>query len=262
MDDFDLASATPVFSGGLKKNAAPQPLEPGSKWPTTHTSPRPQATGDAGMEAARAAAGEDAEKVWKDTGWYLGKDGKYKFEIPDEGVLISDKVVKEIAEASLVSYRLKDVLKHPALYKAYPKLADTPIIFEDLPAANGGYYDHIQNRIHLNRAYILTDSPKDSTATLLHEVQHLIQEATGEDFAVGTSMRNMDKYNRSAGEAEANNVTSRYWSWDFFKDVPPAATEDPIRDPVIEFRKDTLDNANAVKEKGGNWHPKADNKRK
>ena len=184
----------------------------------------------------RLAKGEPAERVRKETGWFQGVDGIWRFEISDdeakfktndaldESVKNEINVVPDPSAPNLfkATYRegtdqyrgawgrteeearknmlrllaketagfdiakvkagdelfLSDVLDHPKLYAAYPDLADLLVTFVDGVDYRGQYSprgDRIQIAISGDQAQMLS--------TLLHEVQHAIQEREG--FAKG-----------------------------------------------------------------------------
>jgi len=87
----------------------------------------------------------------------------------------------------LMAYKLRngdatlaDIIDHPALFEAYPELEDVKVQFAELPPGTIGSYNPNTNRIALS--YKLDDAPE---GTLIHEIQHWIQEA--EEFARGAS---------------------------------------------------------------------------
>ncbi|MFW5539622.1 MAG: LPD23 domain-containing protein, partial [Prevotella sp.] len=64
--------------------------------------------------------GVDEQEIWRETGWLLGRDNKWRFEIPDD----LDKI--DFAPLFRDEYhiaKLKDIYDNPQLYKAYPALA-------------------------------------------------------------------------------------------------------------------------------------------
>ena len=75
---------------------------------------------------------------------------------------------------------LGDIIRHDALFRAYPQLRDTGVQFADLPRGTRGEYDRGNNLIRLSNE--LRNAPED---TLIHEIQHAIQKAEG--FAKGSS---------------------------------------------------------------------------
>ncbi len=136
----------------------------------------------------------DPEQNRRQTGWFQGKDGKWRFEIDDSGA----KYIPGGGD------RLGDILKHDALYKAYPELREMPVRVD-----NGmeilGVFDPNRNEIVYRSSDpydealdfdLYQGDDKDAIkvilrklqyiktlGALLHEVQHAIQYAEG--FARG-----------------------------------------------------------------------------
>jgi len=81
---------------------------------------------------ARAKAmkeqGADDAKIWKETGWYPGKDGKWRSEINDENAKLREGIEQQLkdqlANQESKSYRVRDLLEHDELLKAYPSIGD------------------------------------------------------------------------------------------------------------------------------------------
>lgn len=163
------------------------------------------------METAGEDAGADGN-IRKQTGWHKAGDGKWRFEIDDSKAKLFDwSGLKDMEEQAIMLYRqanrakdpdkaaefrakgdevfaeytskqptnLGRVLDHPALYSAYPAIANTKIIFSDLPKDNHGAYRPAINTIELNKNL----TAEEMRQTLLHEVQHVIQSY--EQFAPG-----------------------------------------------------------------------------
>lgn len=161
-------------------------------------------------------SGEDAGPagtVRQKTGWHRGQDNKWRFEIDDSqaslidvkgleqsmtgeisGILSKAKKVKDTtARAELESQAdtliaqlsrkkaplLGNVLEHPSLYQAYPWIKSVKVVFSRMKAGDNGSYDPAINTIEINNSL----SSDEQKATLLHEVQHVIQEQEG--FAPG-----------------------------------------------------------------------------
>ncbi|MEI6873144.1 MAG: hypothetical protein WCL08_12760, partial [Verrucomicrobiota bacterium] len=107
------------------------------------------------------------------TGWFPGKyDGKMRWEVPDEGASLKSNFGK--------ATKVSDLIDHPALFAAYPSIADTKVEFRGftagitkdgkvlvLPAMTAGF--GVYNSALLEG--------------VLHETQHLIQAI--EEFARG-----------------------------------------------------------------------------
>lgn len=75
---------------------------------------------------------------------------------------------------------LGDYIDHPELFANYPQLRQAGLRFADLPDGTYGTYNTETNTITLDNS--LRSSPED---TLVHEIQHAIQNAEG--FAGGSS---------------------------------------------------------------------------
>jgi hypothetical protein len=157
--------------------------------------------------------GTSREEIRKQTGWFKGMDGKWRFEIDDSqaalidlkgmeqsmtgeisGILSKAKKMKDTSARSELESQadtmlaqlsrkkaplLGNVLDHPTLYKAYPWMKDVKVVFVKLPAGTNGSYDQSINTIEIN----IELPPEQRRIVLLHEVQHVIQAQ--EDFARG-----------------------------------------------------------------------------
>jgi hypothetical protein len=173
------------------------------------------------LEAARAMAadGKTSEEIRAVTGWFPGKyDGKMRWEIPDDkagfvsmddyrkkakrafggevfGSVSLDSVTERIGSGGYL--KLADVLNHKALYDAYPEAKEIPffpiggniqsgrkfkVALERLADGTLRVGDVISSSVILDQNDQIS---KDSLATLLHEVQHWIQDREG--FAQGGS---------------------------------------------------------------------------
>lgn len=129
-----------------------------------------------------AAAGASPEDIWRSTGWFQGADGKWRFEIDDSAVPIT----KRLTEKELQSYpTIRDALPHKQLFEAYPGVDKTFLGPEYRSGMLGSYIPDQQ---------VITVSPRDPSdfsgqsggsqkSTLLHELQHAIQQSEG--FAKG-----------------------------------------------------------------------------
>ena len=82
------------------------------------------------------------------------------------------------------SFFLSDILKHDELFKAYPKLRNLKVAIFDLGGEYNGWYDG--NIIAIDKS--LRISKERLKSTLLHEIQHAIQNQEG--FARGTIPQN------------------------------------------------------------------------
>ncbi len=120
--------------------------------------------------------GADSETVRRQTGWYRGYDGKWRFEIDDSKMHFINH-----REESRRTWKLDELIRHDALFAAYPELRDYTVlnfgISDDVEAA---FYPGL-NRITLDPRL----SRAEKRAALIHEIQHAIQLIEG--FSVGAT---------------------------------------------------------------------------
>lgn len=103
-------------------------------------------------------------------------------EVDDSGSMLNQRVIEDIFEKRNInkptikegeykSYELQNFLKHDVLYEKYPNLKTIPLIVENNPNASyGGRWNGQYLTLNISQK---RGVPKD---TLLHEVQHVIQE--------------------------------------------------------------------------------------
>jgi hypothetical protein len=212
-----------------------------------------------------ADAGATRDDIWRETGWFQGTDGKWRFEIPDDSARLIEGDGRAIAG-----------IDHPALREAY----------DDAPQVGGRFGPGVQEEGFNFEGKLAAFGPtKDSArAVALHEIQHDIQQREG--FARGTSplylalsgkvkfpkdveqqiqaiskqqrklkpdtpeydalgreqlrikeQAAMGAYARAAGEVEARNVQSRAaMSPDERRGVAPWKTQDvPDEHQILDF---------------------------
>lgn len=139
--------------------------------------------------------GASAETILHKTGWFVGADGKWRFEIDDSKMSIT----KEYLLLTDGKYLLRDIVSHDALFEAYPQIGDTKVVVGYLNSEQkgiAGVYKSDSDTIILNRAIYLPDAAL--LDLLVHELQHKIQRIEG--FARGASPEYWRK--RGIGEAE------------------------------------------------------------
>lgn len=100
------------------------------------------------------ADGIDSESVRQQTGWFIGYDGKWRYEIDDSAAVLVEKPKFEThftQDGSYQTAKLGDVLQHESLYEAYPFLRDTLIILQETEFGTDGSAWAEDNQIVLDR---------------------------------------------------------------------------------------------------------------
>ena len=137
----------------------------------------------ANLESLREAqemqqAGADMESIRKATGWHEGMDGKWRFEINDSRMQLRTDA------ADIPNYTtLGELVSAPELFEAYPDMADLSVTFHTLEDGQNGGYSRKFDSIELSRD--LKNRPEALLNSLIHEVQHAIQNREG--FASGAN---------------------------------------------------------------------------
>lgn len=192
------------------------------------------------LRRAKELAAEDvsAETILQETGWYQGRDGKWRFEIDDSGMeyrrdgdanLMQEEGYRRLqeltekfdnlTEAERAEYdrlaaeyeervyeekfELSDFLKHDALFKAYPELRHVTLRFDELDPGVKGRFNKRDNTLTLSRELI--GAPEQ---TLLHEIQHAIQKAEG--FTGGASPEYWARTDYENGTSSTERLQERY----------------------------------------------------
>lgn len=212
-----------------------------------------------GMAKNMLISGKSAEEIFRETGWFVGADGKWRFEIDDSGMVYHNQSKKgnpdqerqkelynkmfagditqeEWKELSLLEkngvrrqHQLEDYIDHTALFEAYPELRKVDLVFSSEDTDTAGKYNRGKNRIVLNDRY-----KKAAEEVLLHEIQHAIQQIEG--FSGGTS--------REAWAVKdlGGDITKRYAEEyaDLLKSLPKEDSNKYLRYRDIEFAMDRL----------------------
>ena len=187
--------------------------------------------------------GKDAEEIRKETGWFKGVDGKWRFEISDKdaklkvdikpfskedinelnknfnimtasteekGFLFSEKERNEAREKNIEIfqknglehriYYAEDILSHEKLFSAYPNLKNVIVRFET-DSSYAGSYDEYVIKVNIQE----NTTPEKLRKTLLHELQHAIQEE--ENFARGGNPSEYEVYNSDIDSLEEERLS-------------------------------------------------------
>lgn len=137
----------------------------------------------------KLAAGEDPEKVRRETGWFKGRDGFWRYEINDsDSTFIGKDKLDEITKSRFgrTTVALSDVINHPALFAAYPNIKDVRVAYlgnKDFHK-DATFYPET-NEIELGGGI----AAGEMKAKIIHEIQHRIQDYEG--FSPGTSPEEM-----------------------------------------------------------------------
>lgn len=149
----------------------------------------------------------DMRHIKEGTGWELGGDGKWRYEISDPfhtTAEIEDHFKKHFGEVLNIRYCMRDT----TLLTAYPAFERLRLFAMYNPVKNiAGYFSPSNYGMMICMGTASSPFEFQSEGILLHEVQHLIQEE--ENFARGGSGSG-SRYWRLAGEVEARNVCIRH----------------------------------------------------
>lgn len=124
--------------------------------------------------------GVSMDTIRKRTGWWLGKDGKWRYEISDKEMRFNpDGFVKNPTTVG-------DYVKHDQLFAAYPWVRDIGLRFVDEIDGReslNGKYNRDNDTVYLKNGR----TAEQMKSTLIHEIQHAIQ--VNEEFATGSSQK-------------------------------------------------------------------------
>jgi hypothetical protein len=205
--------AEAVFAGLLAKGASKKGADAAREVFETQMKLSPEIftdfdsliTSGATQSAAARMAGNQRQ------GWFIGADGKPRYEISDKDAAIDRGFTKDVAQRIVdtlpedrhIPAPLGQFLTHDSLFNAYPDLVDTPVMLmhpRDMPeTVHAAYYapsPDNEEAIALNLGSVLEHDRNETVRSLLHEVQHGIQNREG--FARGagasTALRDINNY--------------------------------------------------------------------
>lgn len=197
----------------------------------------------------------DNEQIRQKTGWFQDKNGDWKYEFSDK-----DMALKNVKIQKNKIYKLVDILKHDTLFTLYPEIRDYKVEVSDKIKGNASF-DRKNNTITVSSRLIKNN--KSLEGTLIHEIQHAIQNI--EKFERGTSTKGSKlKYYNSLGEIEAAETKERflaekYQNKDMSKIAPESSKANPQHKNLNEYLKNRklLDKVkdsmyNYFNKKGGN----------
>jgi len=137
-------------------------------------------------------------QIYTATGWQRGVDGLWRYDAGTQDYTFLPNIENNEFNKKEEYYTTLDkVLDSPSLYKVYPDLKDVKIAvvkpkiikkriysngeFKEVEFKTSGSWDNSKNRITIDA----TDDKFEQFQTLIHELQHVIQEKEG--FAIGSS---------------------------------------------------------------------------
>ena len=154
--------------------------------------------------------GTDMRNIKLQTGWEIGVDGKWRYEIADPfhtTAEIEDHVKKHFGESINIRYCMHDT----TLLTAYPAFERLRLFAMYTPKGRcAGYFDPVKYGMMVCMGTASSPFDLQTEGVLLHEVQHLIQEEEGFARGGNTSLGRR-RYMRLAGEVEARNVCNRHF---------------------------------------------------
>ena len=153
-------------------------------------------------------AGKDREEIWRKTGWWRAKDGKWRFELPSTKMKDARALYAALIEGHNET-TLGKILDAPELFEAYPQLKDTKIILS--PEHNdetGGWYNRIKNEIVLFDAGLvsLKDMPSHE-----RDLRDTYQRVLDSDEFVRRRFADMDAFGIEHGTVEEEREYARWW---------------------------------------------------
>lgn len=138
---------------------------------------------------AMEVGGDYPDDILQATGWFKGDDGKWRFEIDDSTSTFDKQALLDQRNASITSRGMQSSdlplssagLNHPELIAAYPDLADIRTLAMSEKAGSGTQRGAYQPGMEGTEEFIsLQHRPNEAMhSTLLHELQHAVQQREG-----------------------------------------------------------------------------------
>jgi len=192
-----------------------------------------------------------ASEVFKQTNTAKGLEGQFRQELSDANSFIKggptfyDAVMnrmKALEKPSGEPMYAKDVFHHPEIYKSYPQLGDIEIEFIAKGNKATASYNPTTNVIKLNEKL----SPKEARSSMLHEMQHAIQEIEGfnkgadANKIIGASVKHYDDLMGEIGDLNAQmSKAVGTPEYDYLMDRRANLTKklQALGDPLVEGSK-------------------------
>ena len=192
------------------------------------------------------AEGKTPEQIRLATGWFKGPyDKKLRFEIEDKSARLTDDFLKMPSRSqgetdpysAFGSITLAEALDHPELFDAYPELMNIKVFkLNDIDAM--GFFVPDASAIVINPS----QSAAQQRSTLMHEVQHWIQDKEGfasggnNEVAVEFASDKLIKLTATSMQRRLNeDIRSLEERVDFLA---------PVQTMLLSFKNEILDNSN------------------
>ena len=170
----------------------------------------------------------------------IGADSQYRFEIDDSQSVVVPTNYSQVAfnpdtpPTDISGFTsLADGLIHDDLFYQYPELKDMKVVFNDaLPSDVLGSFYTDKDLVVLNKSFLDPSQTQNLRRTLLHEIQHAIQEKEG--FTQGTNPRSTE-----VGQVTYQRINSpeNASAWKDYEDEIKAHKQpENLREPVALAR--------------------------
>jgi len=146
-----------------------------------------------GIAEQMEKAGAGRDQIWKETGWFKGNDGKWRFEIDDSKAGFNAATRREFADRGVAKIgksggvAMDNAINHAELQKSYPQVMAQTYVRGDVrpdTSTRGSFNPGTS----LDPAQIGFKAPdlQEGRSVVLHEGQHGVQNVEG--FARGGSV--------------------------------------------------------------------------
>lgn len=139
------------------------------------------------LAATAKKQGFSDDEIFKATGFFKGADGQWRFEIDDSVAKFNKDWASNPTptqkQTGMKIVKLPEVIDHPELFEAYPKLKDYQVIYDN---NFKGIAEFSGEAIRVGKQPFTEGIPAyQDKSIIMHEVQHAIQNIEG--FARGGS---------------------------------------------------------------------------
>lgn len=159
------------------------------------------------------------KELFRDTGYWLGQDGLWRYELSDRGMKFTDR----FSASPNQRMKLSNAIEHPTLFEAFPDAKDVIIKSTDKLGKYEATYNPATNTIEIGNELNIRH--------VAHELQHSINENIG--AFTGTNLDytkgDIKEYKSNPGEMESRVVEARFKMSDFERNaIAPWETLDKM----------------------------------